>query len=661
MHKDVSIDIQKNRYILSGDIKSILENRRFLLSLKRLHFEQKDKIIKIPFETKTKIVTLQEIQDLLKKFDFVETIQESVQKEISAYHNEQKNFESFSNNAIKIRNDEFSDNPKLVNNFKEFKEVLEKDMERILYPLQMLSSFHMAFSQNSCNFAVPGAGKTSIVYGAYTYLKNLPKDDSRYVDKILVIGPLSSFAPWENEYKECFGKEIASQRLSGDSRILRNEKEQHLYSTSPKELTLISHAGIKNLEQEIIDFLKQNKVMVVVDEAHRIKNAEGIWGRSAVEIAKEATARIVLTGTPVPNGYEDLYNLFRFLYPFKFQDILQIHYDQLKELTKSTISTEDKRVQDFIERIKPYFIRIKKKDLNLPKPKEEKIPIEMDEYQREIYDFIEEKYIPKLQKNNSATVKDALNKARLIRLRQAATNPSLLLKTIKESLNVDIEDKNLNDPNLKIAEIYDESIDDIKVFRKIVDYDKLYIPRKFIEIKDIFENNISPKNGKVIVWTIFIQNAEELQTYLEKQGIKTRLLIGRVPQEEREETIEKFNNPEDSSFKVIIANPFSVSESISLHKGCHNAIYMERDYNAANFLQSKDRIHRVGLPDGVITNYFYLVSDESIDSVINEKLDLKVKRMEKIIDEDIPLFKRINDSDETDIITALLKNYAKRT
>jgi len=87
---------------------------------------------------------------------------------------------------------------------------------------------------------------------------------------------------------------------------------------------------------------------------------------------------------------------------------------------------------------------------------------------------------------------------------------------------------------------------------------------------------------------------------------------------------------------------------------------MERDYNCANFLQSKDRIHRVGLKEDTQTNYYYLISSNSIDSVINNRLDTKVKRMEKIIDEDIPLFKRIDDSDETDIITSLLDDYAKR-
>lgn len=659
MDKKVIIDIQDSHFILNGEINSILENRRFLLSLKRLQYFQKKNTLKIPFQEKTKIKILQEIQNLLEKFNFSSNLENSVKEEVSSYNNEQENFKKFTKKAQKIRNDDFLNTPELIENFKKFKEVLEKNMKRTLYPLQMLSAFHMAFSQNSCNFAVPGAGKTSIVYGAYTYLKSLPKDDPKYVDKLLVIGPLSSFAPWENEYKDCFGKNIESQRLSGDSTISRDSKEQHLYSSNPKELTLISHAGVPLLEKEIIDFLKQNKTMVVIDEAHRIKNAKGIWGQSVIEIAKEATSRIILTGTPVPNGYEDLYNLYRFIYPFKFQDILNIHYDQLKELTKNSVSHENERVKNFIENINPYFIRIKKKDLHLPPVKNKAVKIDMDEHQREIYDFIEEKYIKSFQSNSSGTLKDVLNKAKLIRLRQAATNPDLLVKPLQNSLeNSEYGEK---DPNVNFAILNNETIDDSEIFAKITEFKKSFIPTKFQKIKEILKTEIFPKNGKVIIWTIFIQNSEQLQEYLKKENISSKLLIGRIPQEEREGIIEKFNNPENKDFQVIIANPFAVSESISLHKGCHNAIYMERDYNCANFLQSKDRIHRVGLEDNIETNYYYLVSSNSIDSVINDRLDTKVKRMEKIIDEDIPLFKRIDDSDETDIITSLLEDYAKRT
>jgi SNF2 family DNA or RNA helicase len=164
----------------------------------------------------------------------------------------------------------------------------------------------------------------------------------------------------------------------------------------------------------------------------------------------------------------------------------------------------------------------------------------------------------------------------------------------------------------------------------------------------------------VIVWSLFIQNAKQLQAYLTANQIRSKLLIGEVEQTEREKIIDAFNDPNNSDFRVVIANPFAVSESISLHKGCHNAIYLERDYNCATFLQSKDRIHRYGLPPDQVTRYYYLISNDSIDEVIDRRLEEKVKRMEKIIDEEIPLFARINDSDETDLIKALLIEYAKR-
>ncbi|WP_415396145.1 DEAD/DEAH box helicase [Sulfurimonas sp. CS5] len=662
MFKSFNIGIYNDNYIVSGDIESLLKDKKIILMAKSLFKAYiQDETLILPIKNINKKNQLYDLIKFFERFGFVTDTSNEVKEKELAFEREQNSFLKFSLKAKKIRNNEFDTEPELLENFKNFKGVLENNMSRQLYPLQLLSSFHMAFSQNSCNFAVPGAGKTSIVYGAYVYLKSLSKDNPKYVDKLLVIGPLSSFAPWENEYKECFNKKADSQRMSGDATISRIEKEQHLYSAKPKEITLISHAGVPLLETEIIDFLKSNKVMVVVDEAHRIKNANGIWGNSVVEISKEAKSRIILTGTPVPNGYEDIFNLYRFLYPFKYKDILQIHYDQLKEMTKNSLSFDDARVKKFIENISPYFIRIKKKDLKdrLPlKITENIVEVEMDEHQKEIYDFIEEKYVKTFQQNSSGTVKDVLNKAKLIRLRQASTNPSLLIKPLQDSLEYFDEEI---DPNDKFTDINDLNVDDSSIFRKILSYEQLSIPKKFIKIKNLLEEKIFINNGKAIIWTIFIQNAEQLQKYLNKQNIPSKLLIGKVPQEERERTIEKFNNPENIEFKVIIANPFSVAESISLHKGCHNAIYLERDYNASNFLQSKDRIHRVGLDLDIVTNYYYLISKNSIDTIINKKLDIKVERMEKVIDEEIPLFSRINDSDETDIINGLIEDYVKRT
>jgi len=659
MSYSIDVNIVDNLFIINGDTESLLQNKRLLISLKRLNYFIESDSVFIPFRDETQIKTLQEIQGLLGKYNYDFQFTENIQEELQAFSKEEENFEVFSENARAIRDNEFTENKSLVTQFDNFQEVLKETLTRKLYPLQLLSSFHMAFAQNSCNFAVPGAGKTSIVYGAYAFLKSLPKEDPRHVAKLLVVGPLSSFAPWENEFSECFGYKPNSFRMSGDSDISVKQKLEHLYSPNSPELTLIFHGGVDRFQNDIIDFLKRNKTMVVVDEAHRIKNPEGVWGRSVTEISKEAVSRVILTGTPVPNGYQDIFNLYKFIYPFKFKEILKFHYHNLEDMTNNN-SPESQRVQELKDNISPYFIRIKKKDLKLPPIEEKYIPVEMDSHQREIYDFIESQYLPHFKENNSATVKDILNRAKLIRLRQASTNPSLLSRTLRDSL----ENNELNgefDPNAIFTTDTDEFVNDSEFFNKIINYPTVETPIKFRSILSLLLEEIFPENGKVIIWTIFIQNAKELKTYLNQNGIESKLLIGEIQQDEREETIKAFNDPLNNDFKVVIANPFSVAESISLHKGCHNAIYLERDYNCSNFIQSKDRIHRVGLDENQLTKYFYILSKDSIDEVINDRLRLKIERMEEIINDDIPLFQRIDDNDETDIINDLISNYARRT
>lgn len=656
---DVVTDVENSHFLLEGDIDLLLGNKRLVLSFKRLAYSFVDATLHIPFRQETQISVLCEIQKLLDKFNFAYELKSATLHELGHYEREVNLFNVFAGNAKSIRNNEFDSNPDLVRNFRHFKNVLADKLKRRLYPLQLLSSFHMAFAQNSCNFAVPGAGKTSIVFGAYSYLKSLPADDPKHIDFLLVVGPISSFAPWENEYQACYGTTTTFRRLSGDADVSRNAKLEHLYSATPSEVTLIFHGGVDSFKIDLIDFLKRNKTMVVIDEAHRIKNPEGVWGKSVIEISKFAVSRIILTGTPVPNGYQDIYNLFKFIYPFKYQDILQFHFHNLEEMTRNC-EQQSQKVQTLKDNISPFFIRIKKSDLDLPPTKNVVLEIEMGSYQKEIYKFIEAKYIESFKFNESATVKSILNKAKLIRLRQASTNPSLLSKTLIDSLENNFTSNEFDPNSIYITEV-DEYINDSEYFNKIINYSKCEIPTKFKKIFNLIECEILPVNAKVIIWTIFIQNAKELKRYLLDQNIPSKLLIGEIPQHERENTIEKFNDPSNLEFQVVIANPFSVAESISLHKGCHNAIYMERDYSATNFIQSKDRIHRVGLNQNQLTCYYYLITTNSIDEIINRRLQVKVNRMEQMVNDDIPLFSLIDDGDETDIVKELLREYARRS
>lgn len=649
---NIDIDQTNNTFILKGAISELLSQRRATLYLKdylNADLTSPNRIA-IQFSTENQEEILKSIQKLLSKFGFDIQVSAQIENILSDYFLAERNFSIFSKQAYSIRNNELNDEHK--KDFENFtKCLIEKLPNRGLYPLQLLAAYHLAFSQNACNFSVPGSGKTSIVYGAYAFLSNLPKDNPKHIDKLLVIGPLSSFGPWETEFKECFGREPYSKRLSGV--ITREEKVAHFYSSNPAELTLVSYNGTINLSEYISHFLKKYSTMVVLDEAHKIKNVYGGQIATAVlDLARSCRARVVLTGTPAPNGYEDIYNLFKFIWPTK--DIINFHLFQLKEMSKHV---DDPKTDDLIKNISPYFIRIRKSDLGLPKPSSHPpILVQMGNVQKEIYDYIEKNYLDYFIKEPTGSgLLAKLQSARLIRLMQVSTNPALLQKPLDEFF----EEEELRN---------DLFIDDSAIIDKISSYNSKEVPPKFITAGSLIKR-IVESGQKVIVWAIFIQNLLSFQEYLRTIGIDSRTLYGATPIEKddqisdvetRESRIKEFHK-ENSSFKVIIANPSAVSESISLHKACKNAIYLERSFNAANFVQSKDRIHRYGLKPDDIVNYYYILSDNAIDATIHDRLALKERRMLEIMEkEPIPLFSRL-DEDETDDIKALIDNYVRKT
>jgi predicted nucleic acid-binding protein len=79
------------------------------------------------------------------------------------------------------------------------------------------------------------------------------------------------------------------------------------------------------------------------------------------------------------------------------------------------------------------------------------------------------------------------------------------------------------------------------------------------------------------------------------------------------------------------------------------------------FIQSKDRIHRFGLPPETITEYIYLTSKNTIDETISSRLSEKELRMNKLLDTDeIPLLSEDFSDANSDDLRAIMDSYAKR-
>lgn len=541
--------------------------------------------------------------------------------------------------------------------FRQFVAVVEEACPgRIFYRKQLLSAFHLAFSQNACNFSVPGAGKTSIVYAAYAYLRSLQPEDPKSVDRLLIVGPLSSFKAWEDEFEAIFSHKPVARRLSGG--VPTSDRTDHLRGISvtsrSTELTLTTYQTLANMEEEFRTFLIRvaSRTMVVLDEAHYIKSADGLQAAAALRLAPLARARVVLTGTPAPNGYEDLANLFHFIYPTR--NIIGFPAASLRAMTDGSMPTA---VPELKAKIAPFYTRIRKSDLFLPEAEERRVIVPMFADHQRIYRSLENRIVPHLKQqmdDPSATIRV---RARLIRLRQAAVNPELLLRPL------DSEDGIFDtggSGDLNIAEL--EVADLIRNFSARSGLARLGVCRTLV-------TNVLANQGKVLIWSYFLGNLAlirrelgDLAPFIEVLTGATRT-AGREDDAEaelgtREEIIDRFHSTDERA--ILIANPQAVGESISLHKACRTAIYFDRDFNAGRFIQSKDRIHRYNPAGGEAVIYHHLVTPETVDQDIDARLMVKERRLSDLVDkDDIPLLTAADDSDFSDL-RAILESYERR-
>jgi hypothetical protein len=152
--------------------------------------------------------------------------------------------------------------------------------------------------------------------------------------------------------------------------------------------------------------------------------------------------------------------------------------------------------------------------------------------------------------------------------------------------------------------------------------------------------DISDEGRKTLVWTIFRENIALLEAEL--ADLNPVVIDGSVPTGSetdlatREGRIRKFHDARDC--RVMIANPAAASEGMSLHTVCHDAIYVDRSYNATHYLQSLDRIHRLGISSDTKTNAFLLFNQTpsgigSIDYSVSRRLAKKIRQMQEALND----------------------------
>ena len=260
------------------------------------------------------------------------------------------------------------------------------------------------------------------------------------------------------------------------------------------------------------------------------------------------------------------------------------------------------------------YVRTTKLQLGLPDRRRVEVPVELTHAHLAFYAVLRDDVRAQasaLRTGNSAI---ALINARrsVVRLLQAAVNPELVVECIQQST--------------------DQS--KAGLLRAVLEEG----PSARIRAAADLAQRLASEGRKVLIWTIFTSSIAQLKSLL--AHLQPALIYGQIgvgdesDDDTRQGQIRRFKT--DPACMVMIANPAAAAEGISLHMHCHDAIYVDRSYNATHYLQSIDRIHRLGLPPDVETTIYVLQNKlpsgvGSIDLSVSRRLATKIRNMERLL------------------------------
>jgi SNF2 family DNA or RNA helicase len=462
--------------------------------------------------------------------------------------------------------------------------------KRDLKWFQMRDVRHLLSMQNGANFSVPGAGKTTVAFALHLLL-------SQPGQHALVVCPKAAFPAWRDIVRECIDPAISPanaedfQVLSGIPAAI----ERALAAGGRR--FVINYDLLIQVPGIVSAYLARNPVHLIVDESHRMKAGEASQrGALLLSLSPLPVRRDILSGTPMPQSPEDLISQLNFLWPGQGMGLA---------------ISRGRAPKDVLGNL---YVRTTKEELGLPKRDTHFHQVQMGRGQLALYSLVRDASLRQLANVRSGAIDFAGAKRSVMRLLQLSSNPVLALRAITS----DIAGVN--------SGIVDQVLED-------------GASPKMLAVADM-ARELARAGRKSVIWTIFTDTIEQLALMLADTNPVT--LYGAVPSgdpanpDTREGKLKRFH--EDAHCMVMIANPAAAGEGISLHTVCHEALYLDRSYVSTHFLQSIDRIHRLGLSPDVITNVHIFQTRAPqglgcIDHSVSRRLAQKIRALQQLLDD----------------------------
>lgn len=463
--------------------------------------------------------------------------------------------------------------------------------KRELRSFQLRDLKRLLALQNGANFSVPGAGKTTVTFALYL----LTRQENC---KLIVVGPKSASAAWSEVVGECISDDAPTwvkepfTILTGGARSVRVD----LFSN--KSRFFINYEQLLSIPDLFSTYLAQNLIHLVLDESHRMKGGLNVKrGVILLNSAVRPVRRDILSGTPMPQSPDDLQAQLDFLWPGS-------------DLGRQIAANRTPR-----EVIGNLYVRTTKADLGLPPVSRHFLPVGMGRGQAALYAIVRSEALRDLSPLKSGrSINVARARRSVMRLLQLSSNPVLALKAMTQ----------------------DAQSTDSGIVQQVLDDGP---SPKMIAVRDL-ARSLAAEGRKSVIWSIFTDTIEQMERLLADLNPVT--IYGEIPSGDpndpmtREGRLKRFHN--DPTCMAVIANPAAAGEGISLHHVCHDALYLDRSYNSTHYLQSIDRIHRLGLPEETKTNVFIFQTTAPkglgcVDHSVSRRLASKLRAMQQLLDD----------------------------
>lgn len=403
------------------------------------------------------------------------------------------------------------------------------------------------------------------------------------IENALIVGPKSALGAWERDIEKF--EQIDRVTLAAGITLINYDK--------------VWRGGDKSPYNRTYD-------VIVLDEAHAIKNRTSRRSSFLLKLAAQAKYRYILTGTPISNGQlENIWSLYCFLDPYieRGRVYSRIFQEHLNEVGKGTYKgsyyefqdrycilnqyhkpTSYINVRELQDLINEYSYRVKKVDcLDLP----DKLPDEIV-------------YVDQAEK---ALYKKLSTESAILEYEILAENPLSRLVKLRQLVSGHIKTE---------TEI------------KPVKCEKIPILKELIEGYD--------DDKKLVIFAEFKYSIQEIRKLLFSMNIGYLVLDG----DQKDKTIwRRFQ--EDKRIRVIVCQYQTAAAGIDLYAS-DTIIYYEPTLRSNLLEQSRDRIHRSGQVNKC--SYIHLITRGTVEVSIYRALAGYQDFSEKLFTEYLSSYRR---------------------